>query len=187
MCRSSLGATVPARFEDVSSPGGGRGRGFLRRQSPWVYGWGPSHRRLSSVLVSAAVVVVTQGDLMTDAAPFRAFTGMAPVPYFPVMGASENTGWIDEQRSWHETCYVGDWSFVPQIRVKGPDALRLFRDLSVNDFVKFPVGKAKHVIQCNDNGKVISEGILLRHGDDDFEYQVGTPQWTMYNAHRGGY
>lgn len=124
---------------------------------------------------------------MTDAAPFRAFKGMPPVPYFPVMGPSEHSGWIDEQRSWHETCYVGDWSFVPQIRVTGPDALRLFRDLSVNDFVNFPVGKAKHVIQCNENGKVISEGILLRHAEDDFEYQVGTPQWTLYNAHKGGY
>ncbi len=110
-----------------------------------------------------------------------------PVPYFAVMGPSENSGWMDEQLSWHENCYVGDWSFVPQIRVKGPDALRLFRDLSVNNFVNFPVGKAKHVIQCNDDGKVISEGILLRHGEDDFEYQVGTPQWTLYNAHRGGY
>ncbi|MGF4046399.1 hypothetical protein ACQW07_23745 [Paenarthrobacter nitroguajacolicus] len=124
---------------------------------------------------------------MTDAAQFRAFTGRPPVPYFPVMGPSENSGWMDEQLSWHENCYVGDWSFVPQIRVKGPDALKLFRDLSVNNFVNFPVGKAKHVIQCNDDGKVISEGILLRHWEDDFEYQVGTPQWTLYNAHRGGY
>jgi len=94
---------------------------------------------------------------------------------------------MDEQLSWHEDCYVGDWSFVPQIRVKGPDALRLFRDLSVNDFVKFAVGQTKHVIQCNDDGKVISEGILIRHGEDDFEYEVGTPQWTMYNADKGGY
>lgn len=124
---------------------------------------------------------------MTDPAPFRAFTGMTPVPYFPVMGPSEWSGWMDEQLSWHEGVYVGDWSFVPQIRVKGPDALRLFRDLSVNDFVNFPVGKAKHVIQCNDDGKVISEGILLKYAEDDFEYQVGTPQWTMYNAHTGGY
>lgn len=124
---------------------------------------------------------------MTDSAPFRAFTGIQPVLYFPVMGAPEYSGWMDEQLSWHEDCYVGDWSFVPQIRVKGPDALRLFRDLSVNDFVKFAVGQTKHVIQCNDDGKVISEGILIRHGEDDFEYEVGTPQWTMYNADKGGY
>lgn len=123
---------------------------------------------------------------MTDSAPFRAFTGIQPVQYFPVMSAPEYSGWMDEQLSWHEDCYVGDWSFVPQIRVTGPDALRLFRDLSVNDLVKFAVGQTKHVIQCNDDGKVISEGILIRHGEDDFEYEVGTPQWTMYNAHKGG-
>jgi vanillate/3-O-methylgallate O-demethylase len=124
---------------------------------------------------------------MTDPAPFRAFTGMTPVPYFPVMGPAEFTGWMDEQISWHNNCYVGDWSFVPQLRVKGPDAEKLFKDLSVNNFEKFPVGKAKHVIQCNDDGKVISEGILLKHADDDFEYEVGTPQWTLWHAHKGDY
>lgn len=124
---------------------------------------------------------------MTAAAPFRAFTGMTPVPYFSVMGPSEWSGWMDEQISWHDNVYVGDWSFVPQLRVKGPDALRLFTDLSVNDFVNFPIGKAKHVIQCNDDGKVISEGILLKHAEDDYEYEVGTPQWTLWHAHKGNY
>ena len=94
---------------------------------------------------------------------------------------------MDEQLSWKQTCYLGDWSFVPQIGIKGPGALQLLKDLSVNDLDNFPLNRAKHCVQCNENGKVISEGILLRHGDDHFEYQCGTPQWTWYNLKTKGY
>ncbi|MER6936206.1 glycine cleavage T C-terminal barrel domain-containing protein [Nocardioides sp. NPDC127514] len=124
---------------------------------------------------------------MTDPTPFRAFTNVAPLEYPAIIGPQEFSGWQDEQLSWKQNCYIGDWSFVPQIRVRGRDALRLFKDLSVNSFENFPIGKAKHCIQCNDDGKVISEGILLRHGEDDFEYECGTPQWLYYNIVTGGY
>jgi vanillate/3-O-methylgallate O-demethylase len=124
---------------------------------------------------------------MTDPTPFRAFTAVAPLEYPSIMGAPEYSGWQDEQLSWKQSCYIGDWSFVPQIRIKGRDVVRLFSDLSVNSFETFPVGKAKHCVQCNDDGKVISEGILLRHAEDDFEYECGTPQWVYYNLKTGGY
>ncbi len=124
---------------------------------------------------------------MTDPAPFRAFKAIQPLEYPSIMGSPEYSGWQDEQLSWKEGVYIGDWSFVPQIRITGPDALQLFKDLSVNSFEIFPVGKAKHCIMCNEDGKVISEGILLRHGDDDFEYECGTPQWVYYKLKTGGY
>ena len=99
----------------------------------------------------------------------------------------EFSGWMDEQLSWKQTCYLGDWPFVPQIAIKGPDAHQLLKDLSVNNLDNFPLNRAKHGVQCNENGKVISEGILLRHGEDHFEYQCGTPQWTWYNLKTKGY
>ncbi|OCJ58738.1 hypothetical protein A6U94_23750 [Agrobacterium tumefaciens] len=102
------------------------------------------------------------------------------------MGHLEYTGWQDEQMSWKTTCYIGDWSFVPQIRVKGPDAVRLFSDLSVNSFANHPVGRAKHCVMCNEDGKVVTEGILLRHGEDDLEFEAASG-WLLYHINKGRY
>ena len=119
---------------------------------------------------------------------FRAFSPFVPHYAGSVIGnPPEYSGWMDEQLSWKSSCYMGDWSFVPQLGIKGPDALRLLKDLSVNDFEDFPLNRAKHCIQCNEDGKVITEGILLRYAEDHFEYQCGTPQWTWYKLKSGGY
>jgi vanillate/3-O-methylgallate O-demethylase len=124
---------------------------------------------------------------MSNASAFRAFTAVIPEYASSTTGnVPEYTGWMDEQMSWKRTCYMGDWTFVPQIRIKGPDALHLLKTLSTNSFENYAMNRAKHCIQCNEDGKVISEGILLRHGDDDFEYQCGTPQWLYYHLKTQG-
>ncbi|MBA8853477.1 vanillate/3-O-methylgallate O-demethylase [Ochrobactrum intermedium] len=104
-------------------------------------------------------------------------------------GRLEYTGWMDEGLSWKTDCYIGDWTYLDEIRVKGPDALKLFSDLAVNSFEKFALGQAKHVIFCNKDGKVIGEGILMRHGEDDYEYNGRGPAttWIEYNFKKGGY
>lgn len=125
---------------------------------------------------------------MSNAHAFRAFKSVIPQYASATTGNTpEYSGWMDEQLSWKKTCYMGDWSFVPQIRVKGPDALQLFKELSTNSFENMPLNRAKHCIQCNEDGKVISEGVLLRHDEDDFEYQCGTPQWLYFNLKSKGY
>lgn len=124
---------------------------------------------------------------MTDPIKYRAFKSILPLEYPPMLGHLEYSGWKDEQLSWKQSCYIGDWSFVPQIRIKGPDAVRLFADLSVNSFANAPIGKAKHCVMCNEDGKVITEGILMRHAEDDIEYQCGVPQWVLFKLKTGGY
>lgn len=104
-------------------------------------------------------------------------------------GRTEYSGWIDESQSWKTSCYVGDWSFLDEFHVRGPDALRLFSDFCVNSFAKFALGQAKHVICCNRGGHVIGEGVLMRLGEDEFEFQALGPvtAWLEYNLQRGGY
>lgn len=120
--------------------------------------------------------------------PYRQFQEAPPLELpTTMMGNLEYTGWEDEQMSWKTHCYVGDWTFVPKVRVKGPDALKLFSDLSVNTFTNFPIERAKHCVQCNEDGKVIAEGILMRWGEDELEFICGTPLWTFFNALKGGY
>jgi glycine cleavage system aminomethyltransferase T len=101
--------------------------------------------------------------------------------------AAEHTSWQDEQMSWKTTCYIGDWSFLMDLEVEGPDALNVFRDSSVNSFEKFSVGQAKHVIQCNRDGKVIVEGVLMRTAENRFRVQSGPAPWTQFLLSKGGY
>jgi vanillate/3-O-methylgallate O-demethylase len=102
-------------------------------------------------------------------------------------GQMEYTDWIDESMSWKEACYIGDWSWLWERRLTGPDALRLLSDISVNSFAKFDVGQAKHVIHCNDAGKVIHEGIVSRLGDDEFMIFGRGGFWVDYKLRHGKY
>ena len=111
-----------------------------------------------------------------------------PEGYFTVRwGQPEYTDWIDESMSWKETCYIGDWSFLWERRFLGPDVLKLFSDVSVNSFAKFVVGQSKHVIHCNEAGKIIHEGILSRLGDEEFMLFGRGSFWVDYQLRHGRY
>ena len=110
-----------------------------------------------------------------------------PANPLPGWGPSEYTNWMDEQMSWKRTCYIGDWSFLPALKVEGPDALKLFSDFTVNTFERFDIGQAKHAIQCNQDGKVISEGILLRLAEAEFCIESLPALYFGYRAAEGKY
>ncbi|WP_411152468.1 glycine cleavage T C-terminal barrel domain-containing protein [Streptomyces sp. A30] len=100
----------------------------------------------------------------------------------------EYTDWIDESESWKKTCYIGDWSPLTKLRVSGPDALRFFSDISVNSMAKFDIGQAKHAVFCNEQGKVMGEGILMRIAEQEFRFTSGPGAiWALYRFHTGGY
>ena len=112
----------------------------------------------------------------------------APEGYFTVrFGKPEYTSWMDESMSWKETCYIGDWSFLWERRIKGPDALKLLSDISVNSFAKFDIGQAKHVIHCDKSGKVIHEGVLSRVADEEFMLFGRGGFWADYSLRKGKY
>src|SRR4051794_37668521 len=99
----------------------------------------------------------------------------------------EYTGWRDEQLAWKRTCSLGDWSFLWDVELSGRDALRLLSDSAVNSMASFDVGQAKHLVQCNDDGKVIAEGVLLRLAEDRFATQSTTAFYTAFLANSGQY
>jgi vanillate/3-O-methylgallate O-demethylase len=92
---------------------------------------------------------------------------------FGLWGKDEYTGWQDEQMSWKDSCYIGDWSWLAEVRVKGPDAEKFFSGLCVNTFSNYEAGKCKHVIFCNNDGKIVGEGILIKRTPDTLEWQGG--------------
>lgn len=111
----------------------------------------------------------------------------APGEYHIGWGAPEYTGWRDEQMSWKNSCYIGDWTFLWNLLIEGPEALMLLTDISVNRFAGFEIGQAKHVIQCSEEGKVIAEGILLRLEQERFALQSTPAFYTAYMLDRGNY
>lgn len=104
-------------------------------------------------------------------------------------GPMEYTDWRDESMSWKTTCYVGNWSWLDEFRITGPDALRFLSEHAVNSLAKFAINQAKHAIFCNHAGKVIGEGVLLRLAEDSFEFQSRGPvvSWLDYRFALGGY
>ena len=102
----------------------------------------------------------------------------------------EFTNWIEEERSWRETCSLSDLSHHQKdLYVEGPDALALFADLGINDFEGFEPGQAKQFVACNPAGYVIGDAILF-YLDDESLKLTGTPvapNWVAYNLETGSY
>jgi glycine cleavage system aminomethyltransferase T len=79
-------------------------------------------------------------------------------------------GWEREMMAWHDSCYLhAGLNPTATYKIKGQDALKLLSDTSVNSFAKFEIGRAKHVIMCNDEGKIIIHGMCVRLAEDEFE------------------
>jgi len=110
-----------------------------------------------------------------------------PVYAWSRFGAPEYTDWFDESMSWKQTCSLGDWSFLWQHRLTGPDALTLLSDYSVNSFAKFVHGQSKHVIHTNATGKIIHEGVVTRFGDEDFMIHGRGGFWLKHQLQEGNY
>ena len=103
---------------------------------------------------------------------------------------SEHTNWIEEERSWRETCSLSDLSHHQKdLYVEGPDALAVFVDLGANDFEGFGPGQAKQFVACNTDGYLIGDAILF-YLDDERLKLTGTPiapNWVEYNLETGDY
>ena len=104
-----------------------------------------------------------------------------------LFGRPEYTDWQDESMSWKRTCYIGDWSFLPQTRFRGPGVLDLFSGITVNSFAKFALGASKHAVHTNAYGKIMHEGILTRLGEEDFVYHGEGGSWARYNLEHGDF
>ncbi|WP_049987499.1 aminomethyltransferase family protein [Halobellus rufus] len=107
---------------------------------------------------------------------------------FPVV-PNEITNWLDEQRAVTESVSLANLSHhMTALRVTGPDAEDLLRDLSVNSFENYDVGRAKQLVMCNQNGHIIGDGPMLRLDDEEY-YSAGmlSANWVRYNLETGDY
>ena len=113
----------------------------------------------------------------------KARPGLTPVPL-------EQSTWVEEQRAWRNHAVLFDQSHhMPELFVRGPDAIRLLNDVGINSFANFAPGRAKQYVACNPQGQVIGETLMYCHGAEDFELVSGMPllNWVEFNAEEGGY
>ena len=102
--------------------------------------------------------------------------------------AEEYTHWIEEQRSWRESCALMDLSYhMADFQIEGPDALDLLSTYSANGYANFEVGQAKQLVVANPDGYFIGDAILFHLDDDEF-LAVGPAaglNWLSYQAETG--
>ncbi|HWH27173.1 MAG TPA: aminomethyl transferase family protein [Pseudolysinimonas sp.] len=98
------------------------------------------------------------------------------------------TNWRSEQSAWHDSAALMDQSHhMYDLFVSGPDAEKALSRLAVNSFVGFAPGTAKQFIATNADGHMIGDGILIRHGEQDFQLIADVPVsvWTQYHLEHG--
>lgn len=123
--------------------------------------------------------------LWNDAAAPHARIVPARTPVPP-----EFTNWREEQRAWRETAVLFDQSHhMPELFLKGRDALRLLGRLGVNSLANLTTSRAKQFIACNERGQLIGDCVLHMLADSSYELISGMPllNWVHFQAETGGY
>ena len=108
---------------------------------------------------------------------------------YPVVG-SEFSNWRSEQAAWRDSAVLFDQSHhMVNLYARGPDAVRMMSELTINSFANFPVNRAKQMVSCSYDGNVIGDGILFHLADEEVVF-VGrnpTANWIQFHAETGGY
>lgn len=87
------------------------------------------------------------------------------VPLYPF----QYTSWQEEELSWHDNCYIhSGLNPFPFYTVRGREFIDLLNATCVSTFDNFPVGKARHTIVCDNDGKIVLDGITVRRAEDEF-------------------
>lgn len=121
----------------------------------------------------------------TLAPHYRARTGLTAAFIPP-----EFTNWRDEQRGWRETAILFDQSHhMPELYLRGPDALRLLERVGINSVANFTPDRAKQFIACTPGGHVIGDCVAYCLETNSFLLVSGMPllNWVQYQAETGGY
>lgn len=104
--------------------------------------------------------------------------------------APEYAGWRAEQAAWRDGVALSDLSHhMWDLWIEGPDALRLLKDYSANNYENFVVGQAKQFVPVTARGNLITDGILMRDAPERFNLS-GVPasqSWIRYQGETGGY
>jgi vanillate/3-O-methylgallate O-demethylase len=132
------------------------------------------------------------------------FTTAAPALFSPAVAAQDEANtkggygrfaqilipqeygsWADEAQAHVRTAYLGDWTSLSKVRLRGPQALEFLGQAGLNDLSRFETGQVRHHVQLDRNGWIASEGVLIRLGEDEFSYTAGSCDWLSWQFSQG--
>ena len=97
----------------------------------------------------------------------------------------EYTTWVEENQAHVQSCYLGDWTPLNKVSVRGPQALDFLSRLGVANLSTFEVGQVKHHLQLDELGRIASEGVLCRLDREEFYYTAGSADWLRWQFSLG--
>lgn len=93
--------------------------------------------------------------------------------------------WTKENTSWYDTSYIhAGLNPFPRFIIHGNEFIPFLETISVNTFRNFPIGKARHTVLCNEKGKIVLDGIVMRTGEEDY-MAFCMPDFNMINEQMG--
>jgi glycine cleavage system aminomethyltransferase T len=111
-------------------------------------------------------------------------------PWKPPIVDDEYAGWSQEQEAWRSSVTLSDLSYhMSDTFLRGPGATRLLSEVSANNFENFAIGQAKQFIPVAADGNIITDGILLRDGEDSYILSgiEAAQHWVTVHAEKGGH
>jgi glycine cleavage system aminomethyltransferase T len=118
-----------------------------------------------------------------DANPKGAFGRFAQL----LLPQEYKDGWLAESQAHVQSAYLGDWTSLNKVTVRGRQALEFLSRSSYRDLSRFELGQVKHHVQLDSGGYVASEGILCRLGADEFQYTAGSCDWLVWQFSQGSW
>lgn len=99
-------------------------------------------------------------------------------PMHGMYNAWEFAGWKEEAMAITKSGYIGDWTYLRKVLIKGPDVIECMKRSSITKFNKFPEGKGKHTLFVREDGKLIVDALSFRLAEDEVQVTGGQPVVT---------
>lgn len=89
----------------------------------------------------------------------------------------------EELKATRETASLNEMSPLSKIVIEGPDATRLVDRLITRDATKMDVGQILYAPWCNEAGRVVGDGLVIREEEDRYVLSAGpSAEWFELNA-----
>lgn len=92
-----------------------------------------------------------------------------------------------EYYAFRESAGLIDITPLFKYQVTGPDAADYLSRIMVKDITKLKVGRVAYCCWCNDKGKIIDDGTVMRRGEDDFFVTSADPCFSWFSRFLRGY
>lgn len=91
------------------------------------------------------------------------------------------SGVADEIKTYQTSAWIGTALMTsPVYDVYGPDAVKLFSQVCTNDFTTLGMKGIRHAVLCNDKGQILTDGVVIRIGEDRYRTYWLDPVISYY-------